>query len=275
MEHLTLPIRSLDYHVRLFNKDGLKKIVLLHGFTGSMKTWEEVIEELPNSLAILAIDLIGHGKTAKPLEASRYSVEEQIEDLRTIFDQIGWKDFILVGYSMGGRLALSYANKYSVAHLILESSSPGVQDKEAREQRIEADSNLAAMIEKEGIESFVEYWGNIPLFLSQKKLSLKKRRAIREERVSQEEIGLANSLRGFSTGIQPSLWDKLDSMIFPVTLVTGAEDKKFCEIAKKMEEILPNVKRITVKEVGHAIHVENPKLFATIVKEIILKEELK
>ena len=113
------------------------------------------------------------------------------------------------------------------------------------------------------------------MFDSQKSLSLKKQQQIREERMSQTAIGLSNSLKGFSTGVQPSLWDKLGSLEFPVIMLTGELDKKFCEIAKKMLAILPNADWKIINGVGHAIHVENPKLFATIVEDIILKEDVR
>ncbi len=268
-----MTIRSLDIHIKRYHIGAPRKVVLLHGFTGSSDTWEEVIRHLPSEVEVLTIDLIGHGQTAKPSDAKRYFVEEQIEDLHELFQQLEWSNFTLVGYSMGGRLALAYAAKYPVDTLVLESSSPGLENEKERKNRKLSDELLAERIIKEGILSFVNFWEDIPLFVSQKRLSAEKQLAIREERLMQSEIGLANSLKGFSTGVQPSYWKSLTKLSVPVYLLAGELDLKFCEIARQMDHELPNSFRKVVKDVGHAIHVENPKMFATILKKVILEEE--
>jgi 2-succinyl-6-hydroxy-2,4-cyclohexadiene-1-carboxylate synthase len=273
MESMNLKIRSLDTHIRRANIGAPKKVAFLHGFTGSTKTWEEVITYLPNSVEILAIDLIGHGETASPVDPARYYVEQQIEDLNELFLQLNWTDFALVGYSMGGRLALAYAEKYSVSQLILESSSPGLEDEEARAERKKADEVIANKLIVEDHESFVDFWESIALFDSQKSLSAEKCQFIRNERLAQSKIGLSNSLIGFSTGVQFSYWGKLAQLDLPILLLTGELDKKFCEIAKQMQKNLPNAEWIEVKDAGHAIHVEKPEIFATIIKEVIIEED--
>ncbi|WP_240793461.1 2-succinyl-6-hydroxy-2,4-cyclohexadiene-1-carboxylate synthase [Psychrobacillus vulpis] len=273
MESINVNIRSIEMHIKRYNIGAKEKVVLLHGFTSSSSTWKDVINFLPSDVEVLTVDLIGHGQTSKPSKHERYYVEEQIEDLHALFQQIQWTHFTLVGYSMGGRLALAYAAKYPVDKLILESSSPGLANVSERLQRKQADSLLAERIINEGIKSFVNYWENIPLFHSQKSIPYEKQLAIREERLTQSEIGLSNSLKGFSTGVQTSYWDKLEQITFPTLLLTGELDQKFCEIAKQMASYLPNAKWKVVTGVGHAIHVENPELFATIVEEIILKED--
>ncbi|QFG01195.1 2-succinyl-6-hydroxy-2,4-cyclohexadiene-1-carboxylate synthase [Psychrobacillus glaciei] len=260
-------------HVKRYNIGAEEKVVFLHGFTGSSTTWDEVITFLPSSVEILTIDLIGHGHTSKPTDFTHYYVEEQIEDMHKLFQLLGWSHFTLVGYSMGGRLALAYASKYPIDKLILESSSPGLANEEARVERKQADELLAERIVKEGISAFVDFWEDIPLFHSQKSLSIEKQQAIRLERLAGSEVGLSNSLKGFSTGIQPSYWGNLEVMKVATTLVTGELDRKFYEIALEMKKLLPDGKHVHVSNAGHAIHVENPELFATIVKDIILKEE--
>ena len=266
-------VRGIRVNFQVWNEEGHETIVLLHGFTGSIKTWAQLSKQLPSSIRIIAIDLLGHGKTDAPANASRYSMTEQIEDLECLFQQLKLQQFTLLGYSMGGRVALSYAVSYPdrIKHLILESASPGLDSKEEQEARIKADELLANKIEQFGIENFVNQWENIPLFSSQKKLPLEVQQAIREERLGQTEIGLANSLRGMGTGAQTSLWNELEGISFPVYLITGELDQKFCQIAKLMKERIPKAEQIIVSNVGHAIHVENSTQFATIVKKVFSK----
>lgn len=267
----TLNIRGIQVNVEIWNEDAEEVLVLLHGFTGTTNTWNKVIEYLPNTIKIVAIDLIGHGKTEAPKDSSRYSMIEQVKDLEEIFNQLGLHYFNLLGYSMGGRVALSYAVRFPkrIKQLILESSSPGLHTEEEQLARRQADELLADEIEEKGIQWFVDKWENIPLFASQKTLPEQIQQAIREERLSQSEAGLANSLRGMGTGAQPSLWRKLIRLSFPVILITGELDPKFVQIAEQMLEQLQNAKHINVPNVGHSIHVENPEQFATIIKEVL------
>ncbi len=145
-------------------------IVLLHGFTGSSSTWQRFVRACPSGFKLVTVDLPGHGRTSGE---QIKSMDACISDLQQLFKSLQLEQFILVGYSMGGRTALSYAIKYpeNVAGLVLESASPGLFDAAAREERKNKDEQLALRIEKEGITAFVDYWENIPLFQTQKQLS--------------------------------------------------------------------------------------------------------
>ncbi|MFJ7665467.1 2-succinyl-6-hydroxy-2,4-cyclohexadiene-1-carboxylate synthase [Lysinibacillus sp. NPDC097195] len=265
-----LMIRGLETHVDIWNEAAEQTIVALHGFTGSTATWRNLAEELSH-IRIVAIDLIGHGQTAVPEQVSRFAMAEQLLDLEEIFDQLHLENFTLLGYSMGGRIALSYALAYPhrVDKLVLESASPGLRTAKERYERCERDEVLANKIMLNGLQSFVNAWENIPLFASQKRLAQTVKQAVRTERLSQSEKGLANSLRGIGTGRQSSNWDNLTCLALPVLLITGSLDVKFCNIALEMKALLKNGKHITVNDVGHAIHVENPAEFATIVNEYL------
>lgn len=268
-----LSVRDVNVNLDVWNETFEDTLILLHGFTGSVTTWEQVVAQLPTNIRIIAIDLLGHGKTDAPTNPSRYSMEEQVKDLEEVFTALNLEVFSLLGYSMGGRVALSYAEAYPhrIKQLILESASPGLETEEERLLRRKSDEHLADKIEKDGITAFVNQWENIPLFHSQKKLPSKVQKVIRNERLSQKEIGLANSLRSMGTGAQKSLWSKLHQFKMPVYLLTGELDVKFCNIAKQMKKQIAFGEHIIIKNVGHAIHVENPTQFATIVKDILTK----
>lgn len=264
-------INGIDVNVEQINPHGTKTLVLLHGFTGSTKTWQHVVNALPTSIHCVLVDLIGHGQTASPEQVALYTMDFQVELLQQLFQQLNLKSFTLLGYSMGGRVALSYAAKYpeNIKHLILESASPGLKQEEERTSRKQADDHLAEKILQNGMEVFVNHWENIALFASQKKLSKAMQQDIREERLNQCEIGLANSLRGMGTGVMPSLWEHLATLSMNVTLLTGALDEKFVLLNQKMENLFMHAQHLTIPSVGHAIHVENPLKFATIVEEMI------
>ncbi|PIC56060.1 2-succinyl-6-hydroxy-2,4-cyclohexadiene-1-carboxylate synthase [Sporosarcina sp. P12(2017)] len=266
-----LTIRGINTHVARYGNEQLPAVVMLHGFTGSTATWQKTIEVLMTDYYVLAVDLIGHGKTEAPETMNRYKMEEQIKDLYEVLQKLEIKKPILIGYSMGGRVALGYTATYpeEVTSLVLESSSPGLRTSEQQLARRTADAKLADRIERQGMIEFVDFWQEIPLFHSQKKLSESQQQAVRAERLNQRPTGLANSLRGIGTGSQPSYWQALEQLSLPVLLLTGSEDEKFENIAQEMMKSLPNARHETIKDAGHAIHVEKPQQFATMIKSYL------
>jgi len=243
-------------------------VVLLHGFTGSSATWKNFIQSAPPGIQLITVDLPGHGNTKGDTVKT---METCCNDLYGLFQDLKLRKFFLVGYSMGGRTALSYAATYpeTIEGLLLESASPGLADAEIRKSRKEQDEFLAQRIETEGIEAFVDYWENIALFASQKELPQIKQKEISEERRASKAQGLANSLRGMGTGPQVSNWEVLDKLHFPVLLLVGELDSKFITINKTMSGRLPNANMKVVEGAGHAIHVEKPVTYGKLITAFI------
>ena len=262
---------GVEYYVEICGQG--EPLLLLHGFSGNSSTWKEVAKLLSSNYLCIMPDFIGHGKTDCPETASRYDVKQIVNDLLYMLQVLKIDKVHVAGYSMGGRMALSLAMFHSeiVQSLILESASPGLQSEEERRNRMLQDHILAQKIVEEGIRAFVNYWENIPLFESQKSLSPSKRRQIRNQRLANSAVGLANSLYGMGTGIQPSWWEHLEGLSVPILLVTGEYDEKFCRIAKSMKKQLKHCEWEVVPKVGHAIHVEDSEMFGRIVSEFLEK----
>lgn len=243
-------------------------LVLLHGFTGSSKTWRKFIPEWQESNQVITIDLPGHGKTAATLEKTMMGFSK---DLAQIFNVLQIEKAHLLGYSLGGRAALSFAMEYPslISSLILESASPGIADQAERFARQEADEKLAERIKRDGMEKFVNFWQDIGMFSSQKSLPQHVQETVRQERLSQSELGLANSLLFMGTGVQSSWWDRLSEINYPVFLIVGSIDKKFVELNEKMLKLISTAEIITVSDAGHAVHVEQVEKFAMIVRASI------
>ncbi len=166
----------------------------------------------------------------------------------------------LVGYSMGGRIALHQAlrAKGRVRRLVLESASPGLASEAERRARREADDELAARILHDGIEDFVEQWEAMPLFESQRGLPGQVRRRLGEGRRANVAESLAAALRGLGTGALPSLWPRLDEIDIEVLVLVGEADAKFVEIGRRMVERLPRARLEVVPGAGHTVHLERP-----------------
>lgn len=241
-----------------------RPLLLLHGFTGSSANWEPIAHSLARQHQLVMPDLLGHGQTAAPAEPERYGMAEAAADLATLLDTLEIEQVYLVGYSMGGRLALYFTLHYPerVRSLILESSSPGLKMPDERLARREQDNRLAERIEREGIEAFVDFWEGLSLWASQQAVSVLKRQALRAQRLKNRPKGLANSLRGMGTGIQPSLWNQLGQVGQPTLLLTGLLDKKFVEINRRMCVEIPTAAQQIISHAGHTIHFERPQVYS-------------
>jgi 2-succinyl-6-hydroxy-2,4-cyclohexadiene-1-carboxylate synthase len=216
-------------------------LVLLHGFTGSGANWAEHAARFRAAgLRVLCPDLPGHGSNL-PDAPDDYTIESAAAQLAGLLEREENGPVHLLGYSMGGRLALHFALHHpeKVRSLILESASPGLATAEERAARQISDDALADRIEREGVPAFVEFWESLPLWKSQNRLPVAAQVWLHEKRLRNDPFGLAESLRHMGTGVQPSLWERLGELVMPVLLLAGAEDAKFVEITRQMAARIP------------------------------------
>src|SRR5436305_5277925 len=216
-----------------------------------------------HNLHVIALDMLGHGQSAAPTDPARYSIEHCQTDIIAVLQSLGIRsgEAILLGYSMGGRIALYCAFSGFFRALILESASPGLAHPLERVQCHQSDMALADRIEREGIPAFVAYWEQLPLFASQRSLPKEKQATLHAQRLHNRATGLANSLRGIGTGIQPALHAQLPTLTIPVLLITGELDTKFCALAEQMQQALPLAQWSVMPGAGHAVHLEQAALF--------------
>jgi 2-succinyl-6-hydroxy-2,4-cyclohexadiene-1-carboxylate synthase len=283
MEEVLLQVNGLHLGVRLEMKGerttNQQTLVFLHGFTGSADSWSDLFPKLAYpGRCLIALDMLGHGRTDAPADPARYAIERVEEDIVAALLLLGIpaRSAILLGYSMGGRIALYTAFSGFFRALILESASPGLRTSAEREQRRLSDEALAARIERTGVPAFVEYWEQLPLFASQRTLPEEVRTTLRTQRLRNCASGLANSLRGIGTGSQPSLYERLPTLDLPVLLLAGENDQKFCQIAHEMARQLPRATLHVVPGAGHTVHLEQPEPFISLVhhfcQEVYLQE---
>lgn len=145
-------------------------LLLLHGFTGSMETWHSFIPAWSKQFQVITVDLVGHGKTESPEELTHYDIQNVALQMTTLLDHLNIEKAHILGYSMGGRLAITMACLYPnrVKSLLLENCTAGLEMESDRKERRARDEQLADRIELERIEAFVNRWENIPLFATQK-----------------------------------------------------------------------------------------------------------
>lgn len=248
-----------------------KTIIFLHGFTGSANDWKDVATKLDKRYNKIAIDLIGHGKTSSPLDLKFYTIDSITNQLEEIILHVGLKEVILCGYSMGGRIALHFTvNKIDLLKgLILESSSAGIKNRKERDKRKNSDNELASYINNNPIEYFVYKWLDQEIFGTIRRFSNEKIKMIKEEKMKNNRTGLANSLRGFGTGVMPYLGSELIKLKFPVLLISGGLDGKFTQINQNLRKQFPSAKHKIISTAGHNTHFEEPKKFVEAVNQFL------
>ena len=84
-------------------------ILLLHGFTGDVSAWQNLRSMLEPSHQVIALDMLGHGGSDSPASVECYRMERTAADIMALLDQLAAGKIHLLGYSMGGRLALYLA----------------------------------------------------------------------------------------------------------------------------------------------------------------------
>ena len=247
------------------------QLVLIHGFTGRADVWNEVITALASTCPCIAIDLPGHGHKAELAIPDSFTFAGVVENIAGELANVNIGHYNLWGYSLGGRIALQFALKYPdrVRRLILESTSPGLAESAERESRLHSDELLAERIESHGLESFVDYWVNLPLFASQKLLPAERQALARRLRLLGTAKGYAAALRGFSVGRQLPLHNRLRELAMPVLIITGELDQKYRQFGELMAHSIPNAQLRIIPGAGHAPHWERPVETATIAAEFI------
>ncbi len=246
-------------------------LLLLHGFTGCAALWQPHAVRWAARFRVIGLDLLGHGDSAAPADPARYALAHALADLAALLDALDVSSCALLGYSMGGRLALAFALEHPerVRALVLESASAGIEDAGERAARARDDAALAARIERDGVAAFVDDWMAQPLFASQAGLGPAVRAAARSQRLQNSVHGLANALRGLGAGAQPSYWDRLGRLTLPTLLLAGERDAKFRALAVAMQARLPAAHLEVIPGAGHATHLENPGAFSARVEAFL------
>jgi 2-succinyl-6-hydroxy-2,4-cyclohexadiene-1-carboxylate synthase len=237
-------------------------LILLHGFLGDCHDFDEVVAQL-DSFYCLSLDLPGHGQTLPlpdcGMENTALAIVEWLHDRQI-------PQTHLVGYSMGGRLALYLAIHFPqhFPKVLLESASPGLATEAERQARTQADYGWADRLEA-NFPQFLTDWYDQPLFHSLK--AHPNFAQMQKRRHHNNPAGLAQSLRQMGTGQQPSLWHRLATHRHPLLWVVGERDRKFVTLNQSLQQVCPTAQLVIIPEAGHNVHLEQPQRFADCVRQ--------
>jgi len=227
-------------------------VAFLPGFAQRAEAWASVADRVGQKYRSLAIDF------------STWTFDGR---LREIADRVDDGD-VVVGYSMGGRLALAAALRRpgKFGGLVLVGTSAGIEDPEARAERRLADDELADWIERHTIEEFAERWEAQPVFASQ---SPELVRAQRPGRLAHDPSRLAQLLRSAGQGMFDPVWHRLEAIDCPVLAVAGELDSKYADASYRIAERVKHGRARLIPGAGHAPQLERPDEFAAVLFDFL------
>ncbi len=241
-----------------------ERIVLVHGFTQTGRSWRETATLLSGRYEVCCVDLPGHGRSSDVV------ADDLFDAGRLLAETAGEATY--VGYSLGGRVALhaAFARPAAVRRLVLVGAHRGIEREDARAERRRADAELATRLEATGkdgvgIDEFLADWLAAPLFahLDEKAAGLDARR-------ENTTAGLARALRNLGTGTQQFDGDRLRGLAMPVLVVSGGLDRTFTELGRRLATVIgENATFTAVPGVGHAVPFEAPHRFAELLGDWI------
>jgi 2-succinyl-6-hydroxy-2,4-cyclohexadiene-1-carboxylate synthase len=221
-------------------------VLFIPGFMQRGDAWRPVAELLPERYPSALLDHAEHSFEGRMREIAESGAD------------------VLVGYSLGGRLALRAAMRSpeSVNALVLVGATAGIEEGPLRVQRAEADEKLASWMEAMPIEDIVSLWERQPLFADQSDLLVEEQRP---GRLSHDPRSLALLLRTAGQGILEPVWHDMRALEVPLLAVAGARDEGYTAAAKRIARVAPNARAAIVEEAGHAAHLQQPAAVAALI----------
>jgi 2-succinyl-6-hydroxy-2,4-cyclohexadiene-1-carboxylate synthase len=234
------------------------RLVLVHGFTQTGRSWGPVAAALAAEHEVVRVDAPGHGHSSTV-------TADMVQGADLLAATAGRATYL--GYSMGARLCLhlALARPDLVPALILVSGTAGIEDPADRQARQRHDEALATELEAVGVAEFVQRWLALPLFAG-----LTGDAAGTAARLENTEPGLAASLRLAGAGAQESLWSRLGELSMPVLAVAGQGDERFVARAEAMATAIgDNATVAVVPGAGHVVHLQAPDAFLAVVRPFL------
>ncbi|MBC6990963.1 alpha/beta fold hydrolase [Hymenobacter sp. BT491] len=228
-------------------------LVFLHGFAESREVWAEFVQGFPKQYKLLLLDLLGFGDNY--FSSNDLSMEAQAEHVAEQLHIAGVEKAVLIGHSMGGYVALAFAEKYpaQVAGLCLFHSSAQADTGAKRANR---DKNIH-FVERHGVEKFMGSFIR-PLLAPANRDRLAHRVAFLEDIAkSASKETIVNGMRAMRD--RPDRTHVLREATFPVLFIVGKEDVAVSlEASLEQVALPPNSTALFLADVGHMGYFEQP-----------------
>src|SRR5688500_16746740 len=231
------------------------RCALLHGFAGDPSAWDEVLDAWTLREAPIAVALPGHG--LGPV------LPTWEDNLNAVAGAIAGCD-VVVGYSLGARVALGLVASGRIGHGVLIGVNPGINDSE-RAQRREFDASWTRLLRTQGVAAFDQAWTRQPLFATQQRVDAIKLQQRRLRRLQHDAEQLARSLEVMGLANMPDYWSAVPAHRDRIALIAGADDPKYVAISAG----LPAASFETIANCGHDPTLEQPRELAGAIARAV------
>lgn len=246
-------------------------LVLIHGFSDNLTMWYNQVPEFSRTNRVLVYDVRGHGQTETP--ETEIGMDLLADDLRALLDALEIEKACILGYSMGGRIGLSFALKYQdrTAGLIFANSGvtgPDIQPSPEELQAMMARrQEMMDMLETGNIEA-------IASGMAERSMAPGFRERNPEVFKRYEQVKLKNSPRAYKTimeGMTRAMMDPPDlgQLKCPALIIAGEHDGFMAmDVARSMEKRIADA-TLAVFPTGHAAAIEAPEEFNGAVLDFL------
>ena len=242
-------------------------LILLHGFMGNSSDWDPMLTLLSNDYRCIAIDLPGHGKSSAIHVLEDDGFEETCRLIVEQLENSPYREFIFVGYSLGGRIAM-YLNacfklpeNIVLRGLCIEGGNFGLLNAEEKHARLKNDIAWAERFEQQPIVDVLDDWYQQQVFSS---LNPEQRQDLVVKRSDNLGKSIGMMLRSTSLAKQPHLLEALHRSTIPMLYICGEADKKFQHLAEQSQLTYQ-----IIAQAGHNAHVEQPERFTHVLNTFL------
>lgn len=228
----------------------MPEVVFLPGFMQHADTWSPIAAA------------VGERYPVRLYEFATWTFGERVGEIRAA----AGPEAVVVGYSMGGRLALHAALGSDWAGLVVLGSAAGIEDADERRRRRAADLELAEWIETHPIEDVVERWEANPVFASQ---TPELAAAQRAGRLDHEPAALGRLLRSAGQGVLEPVWGELASLSMPVLALAGENDSTYEAASRRIASLVPRGRSGVIAGAGHAAHLDAPDAVSDAILDFV------
>jgi 2-succinyl-6-hydroxy-2,4-cyclohexadiene-1-carboxylate synthase len=229
----------------------LTMVLFVPGFMQRRDGWRPVAELLPERYPSILLDHREH------------SFEGRLDEIAE-----AGEGSVVVGYSLGGRLALRAALRAPEHYvgLVTIGATAGIDEDQERAESAAADEKLASWLERTPIEDIVGVWERQPLFADQSESLID---AQRPGRLSHDPRDLASLLRTAGQGALDPVWDDLPRLDLPLLAIAGSRDGRYSEAGRRIAELAPRGSFERVDDAGHAPQLQRPGAVARLLIDFL------
>lgn len=255
---------------QIFGEDSSSKLVFLHGIMGQGRNWMSIAKKFSAEFQCLIYDQRGHGQSIQP--ETGYQLDDYVEDLRQLLEHLRWQKVKLVGHSMGGRVALVFADRYPeiVEDLVIVDIGPSSDWASMEPILTKMEFPPTPFPTREAARAFME---NEFLSRFPNKMVMEFFYSNLVERNGQYDwIFSKKAIRqSLETARYRDYWAEFKNLKMPTLFIRGEKSTDLThEDFAKVLAANPHIQGVEVAGAGHWVHAEKPLETIRIIDEFFI-----